>query len=482
MSMEDQKPHHIVLFPYLGQGHFTPFLALAELIHRRYPTYTLTLVSTPRNVQNLRSSLPPTFPIRLRALPFSPSAYGLPSTAESFADIPFDLFINLFQASEALQPAFDQLIADIIQEEGRPSLCIIADHFLAWTVQVARKHGVFHSIFITSGAYGTAVFFSLWAHLPHTLTTSDEFSLPEFPDTRIHRSQLTKRWLVADGADSWSVFLQRQISLCSETDAVLANTVEEFETAGLRMLRRIMGVPIRAIGPLLRPPASPSSSTADKNFVIDWLDLHPPGSVLYVSFGSQNTITASQMMELAMGLEASERPFIWAIRPPVGFDIKSEFSPDWLPEAFEERARERKVGILLRGWAPQLEILSHPSTGAFLSHCGWNSVLESLSRGVPIIGWPLIADQLYNSKMLVEEVGVCVEVARTNIESARVEREEVARVVKMVVGETEKGREMRRRAEEIREVMTGAWAEGVESSIRGLEEFFRAVGSMRKAT
>ncbi|XP_073112123.1 UDP-glycosyltransferase 92A1 [Elaeis guineensis] len=481
--MEDQKPHHVVLFPFLAQGHFTPFLALAEFIHRRYPTYTLTLVSTPLNVQNLRSSLPPTFPITLRALPFSPSAHGLPSTAESATDIPFDLTINLFQASEALQPAFDQLIADIIQEEeGRPSLCIIADHFLAWTVHVARRHGVFHSIFITSGAYGTAVFFSLWTHLPHPLTTSDEFSLPEFPDTRVHRSQLTKRLLVADRADWWTVFIQRQIPLCSETDAVLANTVEEFETTGLRMLRRIIGVPVRAIGPLLRPPASPSSSTADKNFVIDWLDLHPPGSVLYISFGSLNTITASQMMELAMGLEASGRPFIWAIRPPVGFEIKGEFSPDWLPEAFEERVRERKVGILLRGWAPQLEILSHRSTGAFLSHCGWNSVLESLSRAVPIIGWPLTADQLYNSKMLVEEVRVCVEVARTNIESTRVESEEVARVVKMVMGETEKGREMRRRAEEIRDVLMGAWTEGVESSVRGLEEFFRAVGSVRKAS
>ncbi|KAG1354836.1 putative Crocetin glucosyltransferase 3 [Cocos nucifera] len=250
MPMEDQKPHHVVLFPYLAHGHFIPFLALAELIHRRYPTYTLTLVSTPLNVQNLLSSLPPTFPIRLRALPFSPSAHGLPSTAESTADIPFDLFINLFQASEALKPAFDQLIADIIQEEGRPSLCIIADHFLGWTVQVARKHGVFHSIFITGGTYGTAVYFSLWTHLPHALTTSDEFSLPDFPDTRIHRSRLAKNILVADGADSWSVFLQRQISLCSGTDAVLANTVEEFENTGLRMLRRIMGIPVRPIGPL----------------------------------------------------------------------------------------------------------------------------------------------------------------------------------------------------------------------------------------
>lgn len=324
-----------------------------------------------------------------------------------------------------------------------------------------------------------ALYFSLWTHLPHTLTTSDEFSLHEFPDTRIHRSQLANHLLIANGADPWSIFLQRQLSLCTETDAVLANTVEEFETTGLRMLRRIMGVPVWPIGPLLRASASPSSSSIDdKSFIIEWLDLHPPASVLYISFGSQNTITESQMKELAMGLEASGRPFIWVIRPPAGFDIKSEFRSEWLPEAFEERLKERQVGMLLHGWAPQLEILSHRSMGAFLSHCGWNSMLESLSQGVPIIGWPLSGDQLYNSKMLVEEVGVCVEVARTNMESTRVERGEVARVVGMVMGETDKGREMRRRAEEIREAMMGAWAEGVGSSVRGLEEFLHFVGSL----
>lgn len=240
-----------------------------------------------------------------------------------------------------------------------------------------------------------------------------------------------------------------------------------------------MGVPVWPIGPLLRASASPSSSSIDdKSFIIEWLDLHPPASVLYISFGSQNTITESQMKELAMGLEASGRPFIWVIRPPAGFDIKSEFRSEWLPEAFEERLKERQVGMLLHGWAPQLEILSHRSMGAFLSHCGWNSMLESLSQGVPIIGWPLSGDQLYNSKMLVEEVGVCVEVARTNMESTRVERGEVARVVGMVMGETDKGREMRRRAEEIREAMMGAWAEGVGSSVRGLEEFLHFVGSL----
>ncbi|KAJ6793264.1 Uncharacterized protein M6B38_111850 [Iris pallida] len=115
--------------------------------------------------------------------------------------------------------------------------------------------------------------------------------------------------------------------------------------------------------------------------IVKWLDSHESGSVVYVSFGSQNTVLASQMMSLADGLESSGHPFVWVVRPPLGFDLSSEFRPEWLPQGFEERMRASGKGILIRRWAPQLEILSDDSTDAFLSHCRWNSVLESLSRG-----------------------------------------------------------------------------------------------------
>lgn len=96
-----------------------------------------------------------------------------------------------------------------------------------------------------------------------------------------------------------------------------------------------------------------------------------------------NTISPSQMMELAKALESSGKNFIWVVRPPIGFDINSGFKADeWLPKGFEERITESKKGLLVHKWAPQLEILSHKSTGMFLSNCGWNSVLESLSHGV----------------------------------------------------------------------------------------------------
>ncbi|CAL9124826.1 unnamed protein product, partial [Musa textilis] len=325
------------------------------------------------------------------------------------------------------------------------------------------------------GAYGMAAYGSMWTRLPHLKTRSDEFALPESPDGTIRLSQLSSHMLLGDGTDPISVFHQRLMSRWKETNAMLVNTVEETEATGLRMLRNLFPVPIWTIGPLLISSDSVASASQNR-CIMEWLDSQQPASVLYVSFGSFSTITASQMMELATGLEASEARFIWVIRPPSGFGRNEEFKAEWLPEKFEERMRERGRGVLVHGWAPQLEILSHTSTGAFLSHCGWNSVLESLSRGVPIVAWPLLVDQPHNAKMM-EEMGVCVEVARGNTESSKADRRDVERVIRAAMCGGEKAKEMRRRAEEVGELMRAAWREGVGSSLKGLAEFFRAAAS-----
>jgi len=185
------------------------------------------------------------------------------------------------------------------------------------------------------------------------------------------------------------------------------------------------------------------------------------------------------MMELAAALELTGRPFLWAIRPPVGLgDDTATFGSDkWLPEGFEERVRSDDTGLLVRGWAPQLSILAHASTGAFLSHCGWNSVLESVAHGVPIIGWPLQGDQFFNCEMLEREWGACVEVARGNAEgsSSVVERQRLAEVLETVMGDTAKGAEMRRRVKEIQELIGSTQENGGASSAEALKKLFTAM-------
>ncbi|CAN6580365.1 unnamed protein product [Malus baccata var. baccata] len=204
---------------------------------------------------------------------------------------------------------------------------------------------------------------------------------------------------------------QPQISGSTKSFGWLCYTVEEIEPLGLDILRDNLKLPVWCIGPLIPTEALKNSSTLDLKVsrqragkelcfsaekCLEWLDSQGLNSVIYISFGSQNTISATQMMELAVGLEEIGKPFVWVIRPPVGFDLKGEFKAEWLPDGFEERMSKRKQ-LLVHNWAPQLEILSHKSTGFFVSHCGWNSVMESLSQGVPIVGWPLAAEQAYNS-------------------------------------------------------------------------------------
>ncbi|KAJ4805692.1 Glycosyltransferase [Rhynchospora pubera] len=469
------KPQaHVVLFPFPAQGHNSPFLSLATRLHRYWPGLIITLVSTTHNINSIRSSLPPDSHLHLHSLPFYLADHGLPAGAESLADLPVEQFITFFKATESLYPALDDFISNLVSNssDGGP-LCVVSDFFCGWTIDIARKHRAFHTTFLTTGAFGGAVFFSLWLNHPHRLTQRDQFPLPEYPEVIIDRSQVGLQALASDGTDEWSLFFKRQIMLLNNTDAAVINTVEEFEPIGLRMLRKTFKFPIWPIGPLLAPASEPSSSKSDdETAIITFLDLQPPASVLYISFGSQSTIQPEQMMHLAQGLEGSSCPFIWVIRPPIGSDPMGEFKDEWLPHGFKDRIKQKYKGLLVHGWAPQLKILGHKSTGAFLSHCGWNSILESMFNGVPIVAWPLNADQFYNSMMLVES-GVGIELARGEVESSAPTKEKVEKVMNLVMCPNAKGMEIRKRAKECRDVINKAWDEEGGSSMKSLLEFLK---------
>lgn len=487
-----QAPLHIVMVPFPAQGHLTPFLALAELIAQRNPRCTITLVTTPLNVSHLEPSLP-TPPssssaaaLRLHALPFRAADHGLPPHSENTDSLPISSIIALALASEALEPHFDRLVSDLAPRGG--PLCVVGDFFCGWTGRVARRHGASHATFTTCGGYGTAAFASLWLHLPHLADQSQEFRVPGLPEGfTLHRSQMSPfmRGAGEPGSDPAGLgFFRRHVALAFESGAVLCNTVEELEPAGVRSLRELLGRKLYTVGPLLpldrrasyrrsgRPPGIGPEACAG------WLDAQPPGSVVYVSFGSQNSIAAPQMMGLAEGLEASGRPFVWVVRPPVGFDLSGSFREEWLPEGFEARmgggGGSGGRGLLVRNWAPQLEILSHRSTGVFLSHCGWNSVLESLSRGVPMIGWPLAAEQFYNVKMLEEELGVAVELARGT--ESEVRSSDVAGAIELALSDG-KGRLMKERAVAAASTIADAMKEGDGrgSSVKAIDEFLESV-------
>ncbi|KMZ64624.1 Flavonoid glucosyltransferase, family GT1 [Zostera marina] len=463
---EEPKKKHILMLPFMAQGHIPVFLSLANLINKTYPnTYTVTIVSTSLNVEAIRSVLPPSSAVNLHVLPFRSTDYGLPANSENTNSIPYSLMLNFVCSGRSLRPHLRDLLDKILARNGCPPFCIIADIFFGWSGELAREYGVAHFTLSTCSAVGYAAYIGLWRHLPHLgMKDDEEFGIPGFPEKyRIRRNQLPENLKIADGNDDWSKFYRNDVTNIgrANSDGLLVNTVEEFETAELAILGKITGLPVYPLGPLFLERDGMSNATSSNRKIIEWLDGHPPDSVLYVSFGSQNTITRSQMMALASGLEASSVSFLWVVRSPIGFDLKIEFKDEWLPAGFEKRVKGR--GLIVRNWGPQPEILEHASVKAFLTHCGWNSVMESLSRGVTLMGWPLAAEQFYNAKMLEEEVGVLVELARGPVD--HVDPQKVSETVVLVM-KSEKGKEMKRRATELAGKINEAVCSGGDGKIK----------------
>ncbi|KZV21886.1 hydroquinone glucosyltransferase [Dorcoceras hygrometricum] len=228
---------------------------------------------------------------------------------------------------------------------------------------------------------------------------------------------------------------------------IIVNSFKELEPGAFEALqKKEKGKPdIYAIGPLIQMGSN--SEVQNSSVCLNWLDEQPISSVLFVSFGSGGTLSHAQITELALGLEMSEQRFLWVIRCP---SDRSPSGPDdplsYLPEKFVDRTKDR--GLVVPVWAPQAQILAHGSTCAFLSHCGWNSTLESVVSGVALIAWPLVAEQKMNAVLLHEDVKVAL---RPKVgENGLVGRVEVCWVVQALM-EGEEGKGIRSRMRALRE-------------------------------
>ncbi|VVB14294.1 unnamed protein product [Arabis nemorensis] len=482
MAISKPRNLEIVMFPFMAQGHIIPFVALALRLEKMLKTKddthlktTISLVNTPLNIPKLRSNLPPESSIRLIELPFNSSDHGLPHDAENFDSLPYSLVISLFEASRSLREPFIELLRKILKEgdDGESSIMVISDFFLGWIGKVCKDVGVPSVIFSASGAFGLGCYRSVWINLPHKETEHDRFLLHDFPEAgEIEKTQLNSFMLEADGSDDWSVFMKKNMSGWADFDGFLFNTVAEIDQVGLSYFRRITGVPVWPVGPVLFSPDRKSAgSRSTEEAVRAWLDSKPDHSVLYVCFGSMNSISQTHMLELAMALESSEKNFIWVVRPPIGAEANREFEmKEYLPEGFEERIKMSERGFIVKKWAPQVDILSHKATSVFFSHCGWNSILESISQGVPLLGWPMAGEQFFNSILMEKHIGVSIEVARGK--KCDIKCDEIVSNIKLVMEESEVGREIRKKAKEVKELVRRATEDGANgSSLIGLEEF-----------
>ncbi|KAK0604084.1 hypothetical protein LWI29_011814 [Acer saccharum] len=281
-----ETKENIVMFPFMAQGHIIPFLALAFQLEKTNK-YTITFVNTKKNINKLRSSLPPNSSFNLVEIPFDSSDHNLPPDTENTDSIPYNLVPILIEATLSFKPHFRKLVSGLVSEQNgqKKPLCIITGIFFGWCAEIAHEFGVFHALFIAGGGFGFACYYSMWMNLPHKNTDSDEFLLPDFPEaSRIHVTQLTDYLRVADGSDSFSVSMQKLLTLWRNVDGILVNTVEELDQIGLMYFRREICPQVWPIGPLLL--STGSKDRAGKQLGIssqvckNWLDTKPCSSVL----------------------------------------------------------------------------------------------------------------------------------------------------------------------------------------------------------
>ncbi|EXB39080.1 Zeatin O-xylosyltransferase [Morus notabilis] len=222
---------------------------------------------------------------------------------------------------------------------------------------------------------------------------------------------------------------------------------------------------IWAIGPLetvtIFKQIVPNSSGEHKRdcSCLEWLDKQERNSVLYISFGTTTFMEDEQIRELAIGLEKSGVKFLWVLRDADKGNVfdESEARRLQLPQGFEERVKGK--GIVVRDWAPQLEILGHSSTGGFMSHCGWNSCFESISLGVPIAAWSMHSDQPMNAVLITDLLKVGVVVREWTKRDELVSSSVIEKVAKRLM-KSEEGDEIREKAEELGNELRKAVAEG----------------------
>lgn len=223
---------------------------------------------------------------------------------------------------------------------------------------------------------------------------------------------------------------------------VIWNSFEELESSALTTLSKEFSKPMFSIGPFQKyfPSSSSCSSliSQDQN-CISWLDKHTPNSVVYVSFGSVAAISETEILEIVWGLANSNHPFLWVVRPGL---IKGLEWLEPLPKKFVENLEGR--GLIVK-WAPQQEVLAHKAIGAFWTHNGWNSTLESICEGVPMICMPCLTDQKVNARYVthVWRVGLQLEKG--------VERGEIERTIRKLMDVNVEGKEIRHRALKLKE-------------------------------
>jgi hypothetical protein len=401
-----------------------------------------------------------------------------------------DALLWYFKTMRRYNDRFREFLCSLQQQQQPPRSvvhAVIVDGPSADALDVTKELGVPAYTFYATNASAVAVFLQL----PCTHAEEGQPSFKELGDTRLNisgvppmpASYLMPSMLHDPASESYKTMM-RVMRRNPEPDGILVNTFASLEARVVRALRDPLFLPIGdggdggcrrtppvyCVGPLVVAAGDGDGETKRKHECLAWLDEQPGRSVVFLCFGSLGSATHSeeQLREIAVGLERSGHRFLWVVRAPLSTEVVDTgtlFDPRadsdlhaLLPPGFLERTKGR--GLVVKLWAPQVDVLNHRATGAFVTHCGWNSVMEAITAGVPMLCWPLYAEQKMNSVVMVEEVGIGVDLV--GWQQGLVKVEEVEGKVSMVM-ESEEGEQLRARVAAHRDAAVVAWKDGGSS-------------------
>ncbi|PON50347.1 UDP-glucuronosyl/UDP-glucosyltransferase [Trema orientale] len=451
-TMKEHKPH-VVCVPYPSQGHVDPVLKLAKLLYTK--GFHVTFVNTEFNHRRLLKSRGTNSLDGLTSFKFETIPDGLPpSDMDATQDIPS---LNVSITKTCLKP-FRELLKKLNNSSSdgvSPVTCIVSDGVMSFTLETAKELGVPEVIFWTTSACGFMAYLHFRQLVEDGIVPLKDSSyitngymntvIDGTPGMKGMRLKDFPSYVKAtDPNDILFNYLKNESQRAKEASAVVLNTYDALEHDVLEALSSILP-PVYTIGPLnllanqiqddndLKSLGS--NLWKEDPYCLRWLDSREPNSVVYVNFGSITLMTAEQLVEFAWGLANSNKYFLWIIRPDI---VRGEAAGTVPPPEFLTETKERG---LLASWCPQEAVLNHPAVGGFLTHSGWNSTLESICGGVPVICWPYFSEQQTNCRYSCREWGIGMEI------EGEVERGKVEKLVRELM-DGEKGMEIRKRAME----------------------------------
>ncbi|XP_010674287.1 7-deoxyloganetic acid glucosyltransferase [Beta vulgaris subsp. vulgaris] len=406
---------HVLIFPLPALGHLTPMLQLAELLC--IANFKVTFLNTTHNHQRLtqHTDIEARFE-QYSGFEFKTMPDGLsednPRTGQG------DVKGLMISAIESLSTSAEPLLREILlgSSETAKITCLIVDGWMSFASDVANEAEVPVIIFRCSSASCN------WSYycIPKLIEAGDlpikDEKMDELVDNAPGMSSFLRyrdlptfcRNQNTSSCQDLQDWFNGEIQQNKQAHSFILNTFEDLEGHTLSLIRSQCSR-VYSIGPIhahLKYKLGQQKTTLSNNFssnlwevdrsCISWLDRKPNKSVVYVSFGSLTVLTKDQLREFWAGLVQSNKYFLWVIRPNliIGSELDNQ-TPDDLLEGTKKR------GCLVK-WAPQKEVLAHRAIGGFLTHSGWNSTLESIVAGVPMLCWPYFSDQQVNSRFVSE--------------------------------------------------------------------------------